>query len=259
MVGVAERRWTVPKFRRKQAVVEAVQCWKHGDHPAVEPFPRVSDGRCVFCGHLMTDHGRLIAPNTPMRVCPGEWIVPGDGKHTFRTYTERMLAEAFEPVEDVAEAIASHHRNGEQLLRMAEGKLPTAPHEPELDLLPTPANSVSDFVRQQKKARVLFRAWAAQVLEGPVWDDAAEFVVASLADLWASGNRPANERGRPRCEDIGFEHLWQYDEEWPYDTPPPPPRRKCRNCGRVEKECVVVPAQEEVREWREVRVHETPT
>lgn len=51
------------RYLKKQVVVEAVQWFKHGDHPAVAAEP---DGT----GCIDTPEGRL-------RVDPGDWIITG--------------------------------------------------------------------------------------------------------------------------------------------------------------------------------------
>jgi hypothetical protein len=51
------------RYLKKQLVVEAVQWFKHGDHPAV-----TADGDAT--GYVDTPEGRL-------RVEPGDWIITG--------------------------------------------------------------------------------------------------------------------------------------------------------------------------------------
>lgn len=53
------------RYLKKQLVVEAVQWFKHGDHPAVS----AEDGH-DGSGHIDTPEGRL-------RVDPGDWIITG--------------------------------------------------------------------------------------------------------------------------------------------------------------------------------------
>lgn len=57
---------------------------------------------------------------------------------------------------------------------------------------------------------------------------------------------------KPRCEDVGFEHYWAYDNRLYLLAcdPPQARRRTCRNCGRQEREVAV---QKEVLEWRVVQ------
>jgi len=57
-----------------------------------------------------------------------------------------------------------------------------------------------------------------------------------------------------KCEDNGFEHLW--DNTTPnviYPTYPPQfpsSERTCKNCGKREREIVV---QEEIKEWQQIK------
>ena len=53
------------RYLKKQVVVEAVQWFKHGDHPAVFSEPEDGDA-----GYIDTPEGRL-------RVEPGDWVITG--------------------------------------------------------------------------------------------------------------------------------------------------------------------------------------
>ena len=53
------------RYLKKQVVVEAVQWFRHGDHPAVIPSPE--DGAA---GYVDTPEGRL-------KVQAGDWIITG--------------------------------------------------------------------------------------------------------------------------------------------------------------------------------------
>ena len=55
----------VARYMKKQVVVEAVQWFKHGDHPAV-----VAESAGDATGYIDTPEGRL-------RVEPGDWIITG--------------------------------------------------------------------------------------------------------------------------------------------------------------------------------------
>ena len=58
------------RYLKKQLVIEAVQWFKHGDHPAVLAGPG-GDG----FGYIDTPEGRL-------RVEPGDWVITGvAGEH----------------------------------------------------------------------------------------------------------------------------------------------------------------------------------
>lgn len=56
---------TMGRYLKKQVVVEAVQWFKHGDHPAVIPNPAYPAS-----GYIDTPEGRL-------RVEAGDWIITG--------------------------------------------------------------------------------------------------------------------------------------------------------------------------------------
>lgn len=79
----------MPKFRRKPLVVEAVQWFKHGDHPAVERRPDWLPG--MACGWLpVGDSGYVVKP--------GDWILTNaEGRH-FSCDAEFFHA-TFQPVE----------------------------------------------------------------------------------------------------------------------------------------------------------------
>jgi hypothetical protein len=58
------------RYLKKQIIVEAVQWFKHGDHPAV-----TSESASDLTGLIDTPEGRL-------RVDPGDWIITGvAGEH----------------------------------------------------------------------------------------------------------------------------------------------------------------------------------
>lgn len=64
------------KYRKRPIVVEAVQWFKEGDHPAVQQAdPRSSFVCCDHCGHPYTDHGWIRTPQGGHIVCPGDWII----------------------------------------------------------------------------------------------------------------------------------------------------------------------------------------
>jgi hypothetical protein len=53
------------RYLKKQVVVEAVQWFRHGDHPAV-----IAESTSNHAGYIDTPEGRL-------RVEPGDWIITG--------------------------------------------------------------------------------------------------------------------------------------------------------------------------------------
>lgn len=61
------------KFRKKPVVIEAVQWFRHGDHPLVvaDPSP-----------HVRSDHGWIETLEGGHVVTPGDWIITGvKGEH----------------------------------------------------------------------------------------------------------------------------------------------------------------------------------
>ncbi len=59
-----------PKYRKKPVVVEAVQWFKHGDHPMVKPSTAYQPQYGVIHTLEDTDDGAHV-------VSPGDWIIKG--------------------------------------------------------------------------------------------------------------------------------------------------------------------------------------
>jgi len=60
-------------FRKKPVIIEAVQWFKHGDHPKVGPMPR---------GRETQDKGWVSTLEGGHEVTPGDWIITGvKGEH----------------------------------------------------------------------------------------------------------------------------------------------------------------------------------
>lgn len=89
----------MPKFRKKPIVIEAIQWFKLGDHPAVTAMPgpgaypegssTVQGGQVV--GFIATDAGELT-------VIPGDWIATGTAGEHYPIKPE-IFAEIYEAVE----------------------------------------------------------------------------------------------------------------------------------------------------------------
>ena len=58
----------MPRYRKKPVIIEAVQFWKHGDHPAV----RECDSSPTWFGIHTLKHTSL-----QHEVTPGDWIITG--------------------------------------------------------------------------------------------------------------------------------------------------------------------------------------
>lgn len=65
----------MPRFRKKPIVIEAIQWFKDGDHPAVKRIPIELVNGCWAVDQIETLEG-------PMNVIPGDWIITGvEGEH----------------------------------------------------------------------------------------------------------------------------------------------------------------------------------
>lgn len=64
------------KFRTKPVEVDAVQWFKHGDHPRVDPvYGTTNAWPCSICGHECSEHGFAKTSDGVLGCCPGDWIV----------------------------------------------------------------------------------------------------------------------------------------------------------------------------------------
>lgn len=81
------------KFKPKVEEVDAVQWWKLGDHPNVEPYD-LNDPQDKY-GWIVTHNGCGV-------VEPGDWIVT-DSKGRATVYDRPCFAEMFEPSEQESE------------------------------------------------------------------------------------------------------------------------------------------------------------
>ena len=67
------------KYRKKPVVVEAVQWFKIGDHPAVAVYDKGDvSGPCSECGRdNKVGHGWIKTKEGGHIVCPADWIITG--------------------------------------------------------------------------------------------------------------------------------------------------------------------------------------
>jgi len=102
------------KFRKKPIVIEAVQWFKHGDHPEDGPalqegkivrfFRRpdiLGDSACISeipCGHRMQEHGWIDTPEGGHIVCPGDWIITGIKGERYPCKPS-IFSQTYDPVE----------------------------------------------------------------------------------------------------------------------------------------------------------------
>ncbi len=75
------------RYVKKQLVVEAVQWFRHGDHPSV-----TADSANDSVGHVETLEGRL-------RVEPGDWIITGIAGETYPCKAE-LFEQLYEPADE---------------------------------------------------------------------------------------------------------------------------------------------------------------
>lgn len=66
------------RLTEKSDIIEVVQWFRVGDHPAVRPKYRksslVGDAVCSKCNGQLLDHGNLNTGFYWQTVCPGDWI-----------------------------------------------------------------------------------------------------------------------------------------------------------------------------------------
>lgn len=105
------------KYRKKQALVEATQWFKNGDHPE-DNCPTVLDdcgsctsrgegqvvryyrhpivpgaSMCATCRKRMDQHGWLDTPAGGEIVCPGDWIVTTDEERHFKLPADKFFPD----------------------------------------------------------------------------------------------------------------------------------------------------------------------
>ena len=72
------------KYRKKPVVIEAKQWFKHGDHPAVHPFPLGWSGAKAegYPDYHPDNLGIIETLEGHHQVSPGDWIITGvKGEH----------------------------------------------------------------------------------------------------------------------------------------------------------------------------------
>ena len=75
------------KYRKRPVVIEAVQWFKAGDHPAVNALDLTAwdaqhhdccvAAQCDVCRTANAGHGWVNTLEAGHRVCPGDWIITG--------------------------------------------------------------------------------------------------------------------------------------------------------------------------------------
>lgn len=58
-------------------MIEAVQWFKEGDHPAVTMFRARNLHACEHCKKEMYEHGKCPTLEGHHLVCPGDWVITG--------------------------------------------------------------------------------------------------------------------------------------------------------------------------------------
>lgn len=95
------RRLAVGLYRKKPVVIEAVQWFKHGDHPEVmnPVWSHCGGNFCDVCGRLLDGiHGFIKTLEGGHRVCPGDWIIKGV-KGEFYPCKPDVLAATYDAVD----------------------------------------------------------------------------------------------------------------------------------------------------------------
>ncbi|MGE0769873.1 MAG: hypothetical protein AB7L90_25825 [Hyphomicrobiaceae bacterium] len=81
----------MPKFRKNPVIVEAVQWFKLGDHPAVRKPSR-------YDMLAIGDSALIDTIEGPLKVSPGDWIITGvAGEHY--PCKDEIFRQTYEPVE----------------------------------------------------------------------------------------------------------------------------------------------------------------
>ena len=91
-------------YRKKPVTVEAVQWFKHGDHPAVEQrllrfIKPIYQTPCKHDGLGPGEHGEIETLEGRHIVCPGDWIIKGIKDELYPCKPD-IFEETYELVED---------------------------------------------------------------------------------------------------------------------------------------------------------------
>ena len=73
----------MPKFIKRDAVIEATQWFKNGDHPEVVPFIHdiiYGNSVCDKCKKSPKEHGIIHIIHLNEIICPGNYIVNDKGR-----------------------------------------------------------------------------------------------------------------------------------------------------------------------------------
>ena len=89
------------KYRKKPVVIEAVQWFRHGDHPMVErdTFSHEGGNTCFICEKELEEHGVVKTLEGQHIVCPGDWIIKGV-KGEFYPCKPDIFEATYEKVEE---------------------------------------------------------------------------------------------------------------------------------------------------------------
>ena len=92
----------MPLFRKKPVVIEAVQWFEVGDHPAVHGRPPEMMAFCGKCERRSYEHGEITTLESKQghthEVCPGDWIITGVQGEVYACKPD-IFAATYEPVE----------------------------------------------------------------------------------------------------------------------------------------------------------------
>jgi len=88
------------KVKLRNRGFEATQWFRHGDHLQVRPLTSqllTNTSICPICHRLMKKHGVLQGRFGATRICPGNWIIVGEGDEP-TSYTPEAYEYRFEPL-----------------------------------------------------------------------------------------------------------------------------------------------------------------
>lgn len=70
------------KYIKRPIPIDAVQWFKQGDSPHVEPIYGAGDMVGACCGHPSNAHGFIKTLEGTLTICPGSWVATGiKGEH----------------------------------------------------------------------------------------------------------------------------------------------------------------------------------
>ncbi len=91
------------QYRKKPAIIDASQWFKHGDHlsvrPRVECFHPDPSANCKHCGKAVSEHGFVDTLEGGHTVCPADWIIEGTAGEFYPCKPD-IFPDIYEKVEE---------------------------------------------------------------------------------------------------------------------------------------------------------------